>query len=54
MPQIEWTQGAMMFYGGIAGMGLVLIAAVVAALILSRSKARLTKKLDEEYGTREK
>jgi hypothetical protein len=50
MPQIEWTRGAMMFYGGIAGMALILIVSVAVILVLSRSKARLTKKLDEEYG----
>jgi len=43
----------MMFYGGIAGMGLALAAGLVALLVLSRDKARLTKKLDEEYGKRE-
>jgi len=49
----DLTQGAMMFYGGIAGMGLVLVVGLVVFLVLSRSKARLTKKLDEEYGKRE-
>ena len=49
--QIEWTQGAIWFYGGIAGMGLILIVGIITAIILGRSKSRLTKKLDEEYGS---
>lgn len=48
--QMEWTQGAMMFYGGIAGMGICLIAAVIAAVIIGKGRTRLKKKLDEEYG----
>ena len=51
---IEWTQGVVWFYGGIAGMGLVLIVGIIAVLVLSRSKVRLAKKLDEEYGKRER
>ncbi|MCL2068302.1 MAG: hypothetical protein FWH00_00210 [Oscillospiraceae bacterium] len=49
-PNVQWTQGAILFYGGIAGMGIAAIAAVIAAVILGSSKLRITKKLDEEYG----
>jgi hypothetical protein len=48
--QIEWTRGALLFYGGIAGMGLILLVSIVVILVLRKSKARLTKKLDAEYG----
>ena len=54
MLQIEWTQGVIMFYGGILGIGLVLIVGIITVLALGRSKARINKKLDWEYGKRER
>jgi hypothetical protein len=43
-----------MFYSGIAGMGLTLLIAAITVIILRKSKERLTQKLDEEYGKRQK
>jgi len=51
---IEWTQGAIWFYGGIAGMAAVLVIGIITVIIFSRGKARLTKRLDDEYGAERK
>lgn len=44
----------MLFYGGIVGMGLALIASVIAILMLRKSGVRLKRQLDAEYGARDK
>jgi hypothetical protein len=49
---MELTMGSMMFYGGIAGAVLTLIAALVTFFVMSRSRARLKTKFDDEYGKR--
>jgi len=40
----------MMFYGGLAGAAATLIAAVIAAIALSRGNKRIKRKLNQEYG----
>lgn len=47
---MKFTPGEMLFYGGIAGMVLVLVIAVTVAVVLSGSRRRLRHKLNEEYG----
>jgi len=47
------TQGEILFYGGIAGMGVIAVAAIVVIIVLSRSRKALRKKLDAEYGPKE-
>jgi Na+-transporting methylmalonyl-CoA/oxaloacetate decarboxylase gamma subunit len=44
------TPGEMLFYGGIAGMAIVLITAIIVIAVLSGSRKRLRRKLNEEYG----
>jgi hypothetical protein len=44
------TPGEMLFYGGILGMVIVAIAAIIVIAILSGSRKRLRRKLNEEYG----
>ena len=44
------TTGALYFYGGIAGLAVSLIAAVVLIAVQSGDRKRLREKLDEEYG----
>lgn len=47
------TPGEMLFYGGIAGMCIIALAAIIAIIVLSRSRKTLRKKLDAEYGSGE-
>ena len=47
---MELTLGSMMFYGGIAGAGLTLVASVVAAAVLRSGRKKIVKKLNDEYG----
>ena len=47
---MDFTPGEMLFYGGIAGMAIVAIIAVIVIIILSGSRKRLRRKLNEEYG----
>ncbi|MDR3120352.1 MAG: hypothetical protein LBU58_03310 [Clostridiales bacterium] len=46
----NFTPGEMLFYGGIAGMAIVVAIAVVVIAVLAGSQRRLRKKLNEEYG----
>jgi hypothetical protein len=39
-----------MFYGGIAGAAVTLIAGIAAFLVLARGKKRIARKLRDEYG----
>jgi hypothetical protein len=43
-----------MFYGGLAGVGIVLIAAIVVGIALRFGGSRLRAQLNEEYGKRQK
>ena len=45
-----FTPGEMLFYGGIAGMAVVVIVSIIVIAILSGSRKRLRRKLNEEYG----
>ena len=47
---MDFTPGEILFYGGIAGMISVVIAALISVAVLSRSRVRLRHKLREEYG----
>jgi hypothetical protein len=47
---MNFTPGEMLFYGGIAGMTIALVVAAVVIAVLSGSRKRLRKKLNEEYG----
>lgn len=51
---MDFTPGELLFYGGIAGMTIVSIAAVVVIIVLSGSRKRLRRKLNEEYGSNTK
>lgn len=44
------TPGEILFYGGIAGMAVVVIAAVIVIAVLGSSRKRLRRKMNEEYG----
>jgi predicted membrane metal-binding protein len=44
------TPGEMLFYGGIAGMAVVVISSVVMIAVSAGSRKRLRRKLNEEYG----
>lgn len=39
-----------MFYGGLAGAAVTLLAAIIAAISLARGNKRIKRKLDQEYG----
>ena len=47
------TPGEMLFYGGVIGMAIVAVAAIIVAAVLSGSRKRLRRKLDEEYGRKQ-
>ena len=47
---MNFTPGELYFYGGIAGMAIVAVAAIIVAIILAGSRKRLRRKLNEEYG----
>jgi len=47
---MEWTTGNIMFYGGLAGAAVTLLAAIIAAISLARGNKRIKRKLDQEYG----
>jgi hypothetical protein len=51
---MNFTPGEMLFYGGIVGMAIVAAAAVAVAAILTGSRKRLRRKLNEEYGSEAK
>ena len=44
------TPGEVLFYGGIAGMAIVFIVAVIVVIVLLGSRKRLRQKFNEEYG----
>jgi len=44
------TPGEMLFYGGIAGMAVVVIVSIIVIAILAGSRKRLRRKMYEEYG----
>lgn len=47
---MNFTPGEMLFYGGIVGMTIVAVTAIVVVIVLSGSRKRLRRKLNEEYG----
>jgi tetrahydromethanopterin S-methyltransferase subunit E len=47
---MNFTPGEMLFYGGIAGMAIVIVTAIIIIAILAGSRKRLRRKLNEEYG----
>jgi len=47
---IKWTLGAMMFYGGIAGAALTLVATIVVSIVMKNSRKNIIRKLNDEYG----
>lgn len=47
---MNFTPGEMLFYGGIAGMAVVAVAAVIVMAVLGSSRKRLRRKMSEEYG----
>lgn len=48
---MSFTPGEMLFYGGIVGMAIVAIVSIIVIAVLSGSKKRLRRKLNEEYGS---
>jgi len=51
---MDFTPGELLFYGGIAGMAIVVITSIVVIIILSGSRKRLRRKLNDEYGVKPK
>jgi len=49
---MELTTGTLLFYGGVAGLAVTLIATVIIIILQTKSRKRVRKKLDEEYGQR--
>ena len=51
---MDFTPGELLFYGGIAGMALIGIISIAIIIILARSRRRLNKKFNDEYGGKRK
>ena len=49
---MDFTPGEMLFYGGIAGMAVVIVVSAIVIAVLAGSRKRLRRKLNEEYGGR--
>jgi hypothetical protein len=49
---MSFTPGEMLFYGGIAGMVMVAVVGVIVIVVLSGSRKRLRRKLNDEYGVK--
>lgn len=47
------TNGEMLFYGGILGMGVALLLAILLFVLLRHGRKKLQRKLDDEYGKQE-
>ena len=47
---MDFTPGEMLFYGGIAGMAIVVIISIIVIAVLAGSRKRLRRKLNDEYG----
>jgi tetrahydromethanopterin S-methyltransferase subunit E len=47
---MEWTLGTITFYGGIAGIVVSIIAALIVIIALGSANKKITKKLNDEYG----
>jgi len=48
---MNFTPGEMLFYGGITGMVIVTVTAVIVIVFLAGSRKRLRRKLNEEYNS---
>ena len=44
------STGAIFFYGGLTGLAVTLIAAIIIVAVQSSDRKRLRQQLDEEYG----
>ena len=47
---MNFTPGEMLFYGGIVGMAAVAVIAIIVIAIMSGSRKRLRRAMNEEYG----
>lgn len=47
---MDFTPGETLFYGGIAGIAMVIVVSIIVIAVLARSSKRLHRKLNEEYG----
>ena len=47
---MEMTLGSMFFYGGLAGLGITVLVAIIAGIVLGSGRKNLRKIMDEEYG----
>jgi hypothetical protein len=51
---MDLTIGNILFYGGLCGLALTLVAAAISAVVLGIGGVRLRARLDEEYGKKSK
>ena len=47
---MEWTLGAMLFYGGLTAAAITVVVAIITAVALHASKRKIAGQLDGEYG----
>lgn len=47
---MNFAPGEYLFYGGLAGVAIVAIISVIVIVVLSGSRKRLRRKLNDEYG----
>lgn len=46
----EWTISQFLFYGGIAGIGVSVLVAILAAILFRITGKHIRTRLDREYG----
>jgi len=51
---LDLTMGGMMFFGGLAGLGLTALCAMIVSIARARGKRNIEVKLNSEYGSRVK
>jgi len=47
---VIWTLGNLLFYGGITGAFLTLIAAIITSIVLKKKRKSIIINLNDEYG----
>ena len=47
---MEMTIGSMFFYGGVAGLVITTLLAILSGILLGRGRKKLRRVLEEEYG----
>ena len=47
---MEMTLGSMFFYGGIIGLAITILSAIIAGIVLGSGRRKMRKRMNDEYG----